>query len=328
MFDIPFFSICIPAYNAEKTITNAIFSLSKQKVSFDIEILVIDDGSKDKTSDVVSILSQSDARIKLYKQENHGTCYTRIRCFSLAKGKYVLFCDADDTFVDGSLVTMYQFLLEHPYDILFFGEKRIFQDGTAQEHLETIDLINHAKSPKEYIVNTMLVSHALNSVCYKAVKRDCFPINMDFSPYFKLKNSEDRLISYLCTKCATNIGCLRECLYNYYMNPASVTHVANPKRYVDYFLAEQVILSDLHECKMDDIETLTLYANGSIRQLIIFSIIEILRSNAPWKVKYADLLGVRKSNVIDELYTLINTKGLSLKHKLVIISFNLLTIGR
>lgn len=324
----PFFSICIPAYNAEKTIATAILSLTKQKISFDVEIIVIDDGSKDATADIVNDLCKTDKRIKLYSRENRGTCYTRVQFFSLVNGKYILSCDADDTYVDGSLEKLYQVLYDGQYDLLFYGYNSVFQGDIAQEHLEVVDRIMQTKSPKECVIYEMLANHAMNSVCFKSIKRECLPINMDFSLFYKIKNSEDRLISYFCSQCATNIGCLREGLYNYYMNPVSVTHVANPKRYEDFFLAEQAILNDLHERKMDDKKTLSLYANGSIRHLMLCSIIEILRSNATWKEKYSFLLGVRESRVVDELYSLINTKGLILKHKLVINVFRILMIGR
>lgn len=90
----PLVSICIPMYNSEKYITDTIESLINQTYK-EIEIIIIDDGSEDKSVDMVNNIK--DSRIRLYKNGiNRGLPYTRNRGIDLAKGKYIALIDADD----------------------------------------------------------------------------------------------------------------------------------------------------------------------------------------------------------------------------------------
>ncbi len=86
-------SIIIPAYNAEKYIEKCLDSLLSQTLK-EIEIIVINDGSKDNTESIIK--SYSDKRIKYYKNTNHGIGYTRNFGIDKATGKYIMFLDSDD----------------------------------------------------------------------------------------------------------------------------------------------------------------------------------------------------------------------------------------
>ena len=89
-------SIIMPAYNAEKTIRQSIESVLAQTYR-DWELIVIDDGSRDDTAQILSDFSLQDARICFSKNEkNSGASYTRNRAISLAKGEWIAFLDSDD----------------------------------------------------------------------------------------------------------------------------------------------------------------------------------------------------------------------------------------
>ena len=88
-------SILIPAYNAEKFIGETLESALLQTYS-DIEIIVIDDGSTDRTPDVVGSYAERDSRIRLLRQENSGVSAARNRGISEARGEFVAPLDADD----------------------------------------------------------------------------------------------------------------------------------------------------------------------------------------------------------------------------------------
>lgn len=99
-------SIVIPAFNSEHTIKRTIDSILSLEYS-DYEIIVIDDGSVDKTAKVMRELCKLDFRIKFYENErNMGVSYTRNFGILKAIGKYVTFIDAGDTIADNC----YQFL--------------------------------------------------------------------------------------------------------------------------------------------------------------------------------------------------------------------------
>ena len=101
-----FFSVIVPAYNAAAYITETLSSLVEQ-TDCNYEIIVVDDGSTDGTSDVVLSFAASNAmKIRLVRQENAGPGAARNTGISEARGKYVLFLDSDDCFCDEAFKTM------------------------------------------------------------------------------------------------------------------------------------------------------------------------------------------------------------------------------
>lgn len=99
----PLVSVIMPAYNAEKYIEKAIMSVVNQTYT-NWELIVIDDGSKDSTSEIVEKLAKKDKRITFYANErNMGVARTRNRGFDLAKGEYVALLDSDDIWLEEKL---------------------------------------------------------------------------------------------------------------------------------------------------------------------------------------------------------------------------------
>ncbi len=90
----PLVSFVIPAYNAGKLILETVNSILNQSYA-PIEVIVVDDGSKDNTGEVLASLT-SEGRIRYIRQENQGQAAARKRGFEEAKGNYISFIDADD----------------------------------------------------------------------------------------------------------------------------------------------------------------------------------------------------------------------------------------
>lgn len=88
-------SIVVPVYNKEKYIKNCINSI-RQQTYLNVEILIIDDGSKDNSFSIINSLSKIDGRIRVFRQENLGVSSARNLGISKAKGSYLIFIDADD----------------------------------------------------------------------------------------------------------------------------------------------------------------------------------------------------------------------------------------
>ena len=89
-------SIVMPAYNAAKTIRDSIQSVISQTFT-DWELIIVDDGSKDNTADIVLEIAKDDSRIHfLHNLKNSGASHTRNYAISLAKGEWIAFLDSDD----------------------------------------------------------------------------------------------------------------------------------------------------------------------------------------------------------------------------------------
>ncbi len=92
---LPLVSVIIPAYNAENFIAKTLASVVAQTYRR-LEILVVDDGSSDRTQSIVQTMAQQDPRIKLFKQANAGVAAARNAGIDKAKGEYIAPIDADD----------------------------------------------------------------------------------------------------------------------------------------------------------------------------------------------------------------------------------------
>lgn len=95
-------SVIIPVYNAQGVLKAAVDSVLSQGID-DLEIILINDGSKDKSLEVCHELARADSRIQVISQENAGPGAARNAGLERARGKYLAFVDSDDTSVKGSL---------------------------------------------------------------------------------------------------------------------------------------------------------------------------------------------------------------------------------
>ena len=86
----PKVSVLIPAYNAERFIRRTIASALNQTFT-DLEVIIVDDGSKDRTREIVIALQRQEPRIRYFHQENRGLADTRNRLIELAAGEFVAF---------------------------------------------------------------------------------------------------------------------------------------------------------------------------------------------------------------------------------------------
>ena len=92
---MPFISVIVPVYNAEKSIEKCVKSITGQEFT-DMEILLIDDGSRDNGGILCDKLAESDNRVRVIHKENEGVSAARNTGMDEAAGKYILFVDSDD----------------------------------------------------------------------------------------------------------------------------------------------------------------------------------------------------------------------------------------
>ncbi len=102
-------SVIIPAYNAEKTISATVESVLKQTLP-PYEVIVVNDGSKDRTQEIVEAMGE---RVILINQSNSGVSAARNNGLAHAEGEWVAFLDSDDVWHPTKLQKQADFLLEH-----------------------------------------------------------------------------------------------------------------------------------------------------------------------------------------------------------------------
>jgi len=109
----PYFSIVIPVFNREQVIEETILSVIDQTFK-DFEIVIIDDGSTDKTRDVIKTKFESYDFLEYHYQENRERGAARNAGIKKSQGEYVVFLDSDDLMLNDHLETLYGYLADNP----------------------------------------------------------------------------------------------------------------------------------------------------------------------------------------------------------------------
>jgi teichuronic acid biosynthesis glycosyltransferase TuaG len=121
-------SIVMPAYNAAKTIRESIESILAQTVDA-WELIVIDDGSKDGTPQILAEFAALDGRIIFLQNErNSGASYTRNRAIALARGEWIAFLDSDDLWKPEKLEKQLALVAEHPDMVICYTASAFIND--------------------------------------------------------------------------------------------------------------------------------------------------------------------------------------------------------
>lgn len=111
-------SIVVPVFNSEKYLTETLDSLAAQTYP-NFEVLLIDDGSTDKSSQICIARTEVDKRFRYYKIDNNGPSVARNTGILLATGEYIGFCDSDDLIDPDMYETMVAYMENHLADIVF-----------------------------------------------------------------------------------------------------------------------------------------------------------------------------------------------------------------
>lgn len=110
-------SIIVPVYNVEKYLNRCLDSILNQTYR-NIEIILINDGSKDNSINIIKEYKEKDERIIVIDRENKGVLYTRIEGFNKATGKYITFIDSDDWVENNIIEILYNKLIEYNADVV------------------------------------------------------------------------------------------------------------------------------------------------------------------------------------------------------------------
>lgn len=135
-------SVIIPIYNAEKYLKECLDSVIGQSLN-EFEIICINDGSMDKSLNILEDYASKDKRIKIFNQENQGVSTARNNGIKEAQGEYIFFLDSDDYLENNALETAYNHIKKKDCDILIFGANLI--RNNEKKSALNIDLIEKIK---------------------------------------------------------------------------------------------------------------------------------------------------------------------------------------
>lgn len=233
---MPKVSIIVPVYNVEKYIKQCVDSLLTQTLH-DIEIILVDDGSLDKSSIICDDYACLDKRIKVIHKRNGGLGLACNSGMEIAAGEYIAFCDSDD-YVDKEMYEMlYETAIKYDGDAVFSGLKSVTEDGrflAELPHRKSLELYTNEEDIKQLISD--MISSAPNikeerniQVSAKVVlyKRELIKkYNIRFVSE-RIIPSEDLIFNIDIISHAKSICVLPYFFYNYRINQNSISRTVN-----------------------------------------------------------------------------------------------------
>ena len=209
-------SVIIPVYNVEQYLDRCILSVVNQSYK-NLEILLIDDGSKDSCPQMCDKWAQKDERIKVIHKENGGLSDARNVGVDVAQGEYIAFVDSDDMvalrFVELLLETAYQQNADIvECSVRKFCENDCFTEVEKTERL--MKIFTPEKAMEELINDGQIRQHVWNKLYRKETIGDIrFPNG---------KLNEDEFWTYKIIGASKRICRIGEVLYGYYQRSGSI----------------------------------------------------------------------------------------------------------
>ncbi len=205
-------SVIVPVYNVEKYLPACLDSILKQ-TGFELEIILVDDGSTDASSQICDEYSKRDSRIRILHEPNRGVSVARNTGVSCATGEYVAFVDSDDELVPYAYQTCVSYIEEIPdVDCLIYGYHVI-------KNKKTYSVIPKAgyytKSDFGDAYTELLLSFLINSPCNKIYKREVISSSGAFFPK-EMDLGEDLIYNNRYLRKCQQVAVLDKVLYNYY----------------------------------------------------------------------------------------------------------------
>lgn len=211
-------SIIIPVYNVEAYVKRCITSVQNQ-IYENIEVIIVDDGSTDRSGEICDALSASDCRLKVIHKANGGLSSARNAGIAAACGKYIAFVDSDDFIHEEYVSLMYKIAIESGAEIVICDyEKGSKSEFTAKVVNNSYDLYTssqmlenwHAKLCAQETTswNKLILRELLIRIGF------CYPEGVYY---------EDVRTTHLLVAASDQVAVTRRRLYYYYQRKNSIT---------------------------------------------------------------------------------------------------------
>ena len=215
------YSIIVPIYNVEQYLNKCVDSLRNQSCS-DIEIILVDDESPDKSPEICDRYAKNDPRIKVIHKKNGGVSDARNAGLKLATGDYVMFVDPDD-YIDTDTCEKLLPYTENDCQIII-GEATV-EGGTASlDHIDDKTVM----SGEEYLIKAYREDKAPMAVWLNVYNREFLKNNaLEFKCGILHEDEEFMPRAFLC---ADSVVCTGVSFYHYILHENSITTQKDKRR--------------------------------------------------------------------------------------------------
>ncbi len=220
-------SIIVPVFNVAEFLEQCVSGILDQTFS-DFELLLVDDGSTDRSGEICDRYKLVDERIRVYHKKNGGLSDARNFGISKAGGEYLTFIDPDDFVAPEYLETLYGLILQYGSDAACLS---LLETSKRRIRKYPVSEVTGVLSGKQAVADSLVRRHFGVSACGKLFLRRlfediCFPAG----EYF-----EDLLtIPYVLERCR-NVAYSESKLYYYYQRPGSITNSRITDRHLRFF---------------------------------------------------------------------------------------------
>ncbi|WP_047983984.1 glycosyltransferase family 2 protein [Ornithinibacillus californiensis] len=281
----PYISIIVPVYNTEQYLEKCLLSIINQTIKC-IEIIIIDDGSTDRSGSICDDFVKRDKRIKVIHTENNGPATARNKGIALSSGQYLGFVDSDDWIEETMYADLYYTCISKNADIAVIGLREITDKG---------------EKIRDYIPNSVDLSEILKRAypCNKLFKKDLF-INNNLLFEEGIFYEDLELIPKLFVK-ANKVSKVTKISYNYVKRPFSTTTtrddkiIDNLRAYVK--IKKYLIKENLYEIYSEDFEkSLSYFKKYYINILYDYSTMFLLRNMKSINLEFNKIGGLGVEN--------------------------------
>ena len=234
-------SVIVPMYCMEKYLRKCLDSISAQTYK-NIEVILVDDGSPDKSGSIAEEYAQKDSRFKVIHKSNGGLSDARNTAIPLANGEYLTFIDSDDWISPYYIENLYHAITKENSDLAFSWFENVFVDKAIQS-VSTNVLQGYECMQSANCLERMLYQNGVETSAWGKLYRRRIIAELR---YPKNKLYEDIPVTYECIKRARKIAIIKNVDYYYFQRPDSIQNVS--------FNVEKMDAIEHGKCLMKSVE--------------------------------------------------------------------------
>ena len=236
----PKVSIIIPVYNAEAFIERGINSVLNQTYN-NIELIIVDDGSKDNTCSLIEKKYGGYNNIIFYKQKNYGVSVARNKGIKLATGDYCIFLDADDWLELDAVETLLRYSSLNKDYFIICDYYKVYMDNGSLYKCENCSSSDCRLTFEESIIN--FAKFTFQNAGFKLYNLEIIrKYNVKFPE--GIHHGEDGVFVFRYLHCIDKVYYLSRCLWNYLLNPYSVSHTEFNSKKITGIRAAELMMEE------------------------------------------------------------------------------------
>ena len=220
-------SVIVPIYNREKYIRECVESIINQTYK-DLEIILVNDGSTDKSLEIINEYAKNDLRIRIINKDNGGLSSARNTGIEAATSEYIMYVDGDDFINERTVEDLINKAKKEDLDVVIY-DFLIFKNNTYKTWKDINIENNKCITGKEYLMR-LLTDKGISSVCNKLWRRSLYIDNNIRHP-INISYGEDGSTLPRLIVNAERVGKLSKSYYNYRINSSSMMMNDNIKYY-------------------------------------------------------------------------------------------------